>query len=316
MSAIDRDDIELLARHSDWAPGDIHTALRREVYAGEQHWQKLLQYLLLGSGAAFLLSGIVFFFAYNWAELPRLVKVGTVTGLFVLTGLFGIFAPVGRQARNVSLTAAVGLIGIVMAVLGQVYQSGADSYQLFLGWTLLAVPWVAVVYFSPLWLLFVGLLNVTFLTYVAQRGLYEELIVTGLLLFLLNVALWGIHYLLWRGRGSFGWLLKLIALWTAVIATINLSAGALDDKWGQLGLMLLVAGLTYAGWAWLGLRQRSIFYPAVVGSSSLITFVFLFIRLTDGEIGMIFLAGLLALGGMTLLAHHLNQLNRRWHGQQ
>lgn len=316
MDKIERSDIELLARHSDWPASDVRRTLEQEVYAHEGNWQRLLQYLLLGAGAAFLLSGIVFFFAYNWADLPRLVKVGTVIGLFALTGLFGIFAPVGRQARNVSLTAAVVLIGIVMAVLGQVYQSGANSYVLFFSWTLFALPWVAVVYFSPLWLLLVGLINVSFFTYVAQRGLYEDIIYTGLLLFFLNLLCWGILYLIWRRRASFNWLLNVVALWIAVIATVNISAGMFSEVPEQTVIMLLAVVITYGSWYILGMRQRSIFYPAVVGTSSVISLTFVFIRLTSGDIGVVFVAGLLALGGMTVLANYLNKLNKQWRDER
>ena len=34
------------------------------------------------------------------------------------------------------------MIGLSLAVIGQVYQTGADSYLLFLIWTLLILPWL------------------------------------------------------------------------------------------------------------------------------------------------------------------------------
>lgn len=313
----EREAIELLARYSDWAERDIRDGLQREVYAGEAEWRRLLQYLLLGAGAAFMLSGIVFFFAYNWAGLPRQVKIGTVGGTFVLTALLGIFAPLGRQVRNVALTAAVALIGITLAVLGQVYQTGADSYELFLVWTLFALPWVGVVHFAPLWLLWVALINVTFLTYTAQGGLelVANFATVGLQLLALNIGSWVVVWGLWRRRTSFTWLLHALALWIAVIATINISVGSLDDSPVQLLLMVALTVATYGGWVRWGFRQRSIYYLAVVGASSLIAFIFVFLRFSDLFGDGLFLGGLLALGGMTALANYLNRLNKRWHGQ-
>lgn len=34
------------------------------------------------------------------------------------------------------------MVGLSLAVIGQVYQTGADSYLLFLIWTLLLLPWL------------------------------------------------------------------------------------------------------------------------------------------------------------------------------
>ena len=277
-------------------------------------WQRFARYLLLGAGAGFLLSGLVFFFAYNWEGLHRFVKIGTVSAVFAGAGLFGIFAPVGRLARGVAHTAAVGLIGVLFAVLGQVYQTGADSYTLFLSWTVCALPWVALVYFAPLWAGWVMLLNVTFLTYVAQVDApFEHLLINGLLLFTLNLAAWLIVYFLWRHRASFSWLPKLIAVWMAGTATLNLSIGTIDEPALPVVATIVLVGVTYVGWLVLGLRARSIFYPALVGAAALVTFIFLLLRWTQADTGTFLLAGLLALAGMTTLAHFLNRLNQRWH---
>ncbi len=311
MSMASRQDIEVIARHSNWARGDIHATLQREVYAGPTDWLRFSRYFLLGAGAAFLLSGIVFFFAYNWAALHRFVKIGIVLSLLVATGVFGLIAPVRETVRQVALTAVVALIGVLLAVLGQIYQTGANSYDYFVAWTLFAVPWVALVGFAPLWLLFAALLNATFITYSQQIGIDLTYVATSLLLLSLNVVCWTACWLSWRGRESFEWLLQLLALWVAVIATVNVSSGTFDAQPLQLGLTLGLAVLTYGGWVAIAFRQRSIYYLSVVGGSVLITLVFLLLRLSDA-LGIFFLAGILTLAGMTLLANRLNQLNKRW----
>ncbi len=268
MKRATRPDIELLARHSDWRQADIRRALEQEVYAGPADWLRFSRYFLLGAGTAFLLSGTVFFFAYNWAGLHRFLKIGLVLTLLLATGLGGLFAPVRESVRRVALTAAVALIGVLLAVLGQVYQTGANSYDYFLAWTLFALPWVVLLPFAPLWLLFAVLVNATFFTYGQQVGIDLSYVATGLLLFALNLLCWWITWASFRKRAAFQWVLQLLALWAAVIVTVNLSSGTFEAAPGQLALTLGLAALTYAGWGIIAFRERSVFYLAVAGGAS------------------------------------------------
>lgn len=310
---VDREDIALLARHSDWPAADVKATLVREVYADAREWQQFLRYLLLGAGAAFLLSGIVFFFAYNWEALPGPVKIATVGGLFLLSALIGTFAPVGRRVRDVASTAAVALIGVLFAVLGQVYQTGADNYEYFLSWTLFALPWLTVVHFAPLWLIFVALLNTTLFTYANQVGILENYVITGLLIFLLNAGCWGAIRLLWGRRSSFSWLLKVIALWIAAVVTFNLSAGRFGGSTIQMSLTIVLSLALYALWVTLAFRDRVVYYLALVGTSVLITGVYLLLRQVGDLTAIVFLAGLIVLGGMSALATYLNRLSKQWY---
>ena len=303
--------IHLVARHSDWQPQDIRRTLREEVYAGPAAWRQLWRYLLLGAGAAFLLSGVFFFFAYNWAALSGTVKIGTAVGAFVAATAAGLFAPLGLPARRVVLTLAAALIGAVLAVLGQVYQTGANAYDLFLGWALLAAPWALVLAYAPLWLLLVALVNVTFITYTQQLGVELTYLVSGMLLFGFNLLLWLLLWARYRSRPGFDWLLRFVAFYAVIVATVNISAGAYDERPRQLFLTVAFAATVYLGWTLLGLRQRSVFYLALTGGGSLLTLTFLLLRWTEAVNGF-FLAGTILLAGVTLLAQQLNRLNRRW----
>ena len=306
-----REALERLARHSDWRPVDIRRSLTTTVYADRHLWLQFAHYLLLGAGVAFLLSGVVFFFAYNWAALPRLAKLGTAGGVLTVTGLVAILAPLRDGLRRVLLTATVVLIGVLLAVLGQVYQTGADSFQLFLLWSVFALPWVALVAYAPLWLILVVLLNTTLMLYTLQVGVAWELLATGMVVFVFNVILWAVVYLLRSADEGFGWLIKLIALWTATVATINTATGSLGDNLPSLTLVLGLAAGLYAYWVRLGLAQRSIFYLAVVGCSAILTVLFLFLRSVNGAAGL-FILGFALVGAISLLVRYLQSLNRDW----
>jgi len=118
--------------------------------------------LLLVVGAALVLSGVVYFFAFNWAKISPVVKltviqaamVGCILGVYIcsLKQLFG----------QILLLSASVLTGVFMAVFGQIYQTGADAYQLFMMWSILTLGWTIVSNFAPQWLFWLVIAN-TFL---------------------------------------------------------------------------------------------------------------------------------------------------------
>jgi len=114
------------------------------VFAVRNHrfWDGWARRALLALGIGHVLAGIVFFFAYNWADLPSWAKFAIVdTGLVAAiagTFLLGPDRPAGRAC----LIAASVLTGVLLAVIGQVYQTGADAYDLFAAWTVLILPFV------------------------------------------------------------------------------------------------------------------------------------------------------------------------------
>ncbi len=94
--------------------------------------------LAMAFGASQVIAGIVFFFAYNWRELPDIAKIALPQS--VMVGAFLIFALLPRDAivGRIAGIAAMVMIGVSMAVVGQVYQLGADPWRLFAIWAALA----------------------------------------------------------------------------------------------------------------------------------------------------------------------------------
>lgn len=108
------------------------------------------------------------FFAYNWEDLPKFAKLGIVQTLLVASVLLTIFTRWNVLIKQIILTGATFLVGTLFAVFGQIYQTGADAYDLFLGWTLFTILWAVAIRFTPLWLTFIGLLCTTIWLYVLQ----------------------------------------------------------------------------------------------------------------------------------------------------
>lgn len=122
----------------------------------------------IGSGRWFYSGRHYLLFAYNWDELPKFAKLGIVEVLLVASVLLATFTRWNKLVKQILLTGATFLIGTLFAVFGQIYQTGADAYDLFLGWTLFTILWAVAIRFAPLWLTFIGLLCTTIWLYNIQ----------------------------------------------------------------------------------------------------------------------------------------------------
>jgi uncharacterized membrane protein len=126
---------------------------------GARAWQLFLSRALTLLGAAFVLAGVVCFFAYNWDRIGRFGKLGLIEGGIVIATVIG-WRRLPRLSGQIALTAAAVLVGPLLGVYGQTYQTGADPYGLFLTWAVVIVPWVIAARFTALWVIEVVLLDV------------------------------------------------------------------------------------------------------------------------------------------------------------
>jgi uncharacterized membrane protein len=130
-------------------------------------WLQFLTSALLLLGAGLLLSGIVCFFAFNWADLGRFAKFGVLQAAVAICAGLGWWKLANLSGR-VALFAAAVLVGPLLGVYGQTYQTGADPWGLFAFWALLILPWVVVSHFTALWILTIALLDTALVLYWIQ----------------------------------------------------------------------------------------------------------------------------------------------------
>lgn len=125
-------------------------------------WGPWAASVLTAVGAALVLSGVIFFFAFNWAKLTPFMKFGLVEFALAacLTGA-GVLG-LQRAAGRMLLLSAAALVGVFWAVFGQVYQTGADAWTLFLTWSAMTLGFALIGDFAPLWALWLAVAN-TFL---------------------------------------------------------------------------------------------------------------------------------------------------------
>lgn len=114
---------------------------QQALIPGPLQWRTLLERVTVTTGALLFAIGVIFFFAWNWAEMHRFAKFAL--GLGALTGfaLLAVFALPGTVLYRAALLACCLITGAVLALIGQTYQTGADAWQLFAIWALLMLPW-------------------------------------------------------------------------------------------------------------------------------------------------------------------------------
>lgn len=122
-------------------------------------WQRFLDRLLLFMGATMLAASVVFFFAYNWHELGRLAKFALVQAPLVAALVVVWRVGLERIAGQAALLVAALLTGAAFALVGQVYQTGADTFELFSAWAVAILPWTLLGRLAALWLVWLALVN-------------------------------------------------------------------------------------------------------------------------------------------------------------
>lgn len=209
-------------------------------------WFEWTRRMLLFFGSALVLAGIIFFFAYNWSKMERFFKFGLIEAGILACVITSHLRGINKLSGKVLLLSASVLVGVLMAVYGQTYQTGADAFELFVGWAILILGWVLISDFSALWIVWLILLNTGAILYWKQVGhpahsiRYEIVCLSvaflnGIALVLYEVGLkWKFDWL--RGR----WLRSVLLAGSLVALSIP-PIGMIVDPVGKEGITILVA---------------------------------------------------------------------------
>ena len=125
-------------------------------------------------GFLFLVAAFVYFFASNWPELGRLTKVSIAAGFMVF--FYVMSATVFRYhllSRWLFIFGAI-TFGICVALIGQVYNSHADSFLLFFVWLIPTSIFAWLVRDRFLVVFSLGLLQLTFWFYYFPSSYHIE----------------------------------------------------------------------------------------------------------------------------------------------
>lgn len=159
---VGRAEIFLWSRDGYLAPSDLPKAADLAKFRPDAAaWRSFLDVLTLMCGTAFLSLAVIFFFAYNWQTLGRTGRFALVEIPLIAAVLAAWRLGLTRHSGRAALTGAFLLVGALLALVGQTYQTGADPWELFAVWALLTLPWVLIGRFAPLWLLWLALINLS-----------------------------------------------------------------------------------------------------------------------------------------------------------
>lgn len=210
------------------APEKLRTAFESAGVLPDAHaWRRFIDRTLLFMGVVMLASGVIFFFAFNWQDLGRYGKFALVeaaiAGGLLLVWRLGLDTISGKAAvLFVSLTT-----GALLALVGQTYQTGADTYELFTAWAVAILPWALVARFTPLWIVWIGLLNLAVSLYFLTFGfLWGMLFAPEKLLWLL-FGLNTVALAIWEGCAAAGiewlrerWSVRILATASGGLITV------------------------------------------------------------------------------------------------
>ena len=204
-------------------------------------------------GAALLGMGLICWVAANWEDFGRMGRFALLQGVFAAACLGAFAVP---KARVPLLLLALLAIGGLFAYFGQTYQTGADPWQLFALWAVLALPLCFVARSDVLWTPWMLVLSTAATLWMQAQARHSwridsadlGIFVSGWLAVLLACAF--VSPLLARWTGAGNWALRL----GLVLATILITGTAVSalfgneiesPYWAGLGL-LLVAGVLLA----------------------------------------------------------------------
>ena len=235
---------------------------------------------LLLFGTSLAVAGVVFFFAFNWDDLPALAKLGLVQVGFAAALAGATLKELESTTSRILLLVAGVLIGVFFAVFGQIYQTGADAWELFAIWGVLLTPLAVLARTQGGWVLWALVCSVAGGAWIDQMLIVsdsvEEMALHGWMLGIIGIALIVTEYLRRKEHGlveSFPWSRGLLLSVGFGVSTIAVIA---NDSVSDVSILLdipLWLAASFAAVRFYTKTHPDIVGPAVVSISVLVVTV-------------------------------------------
>lgn len=219
-----------------------------------QDWLRFLNQLVIWIGLVTFGLAIIFFVAHNWSQIGKMTKFAIVEVSLVVTIIGYCKAQSQSLLSRACLVLSALLVGALLALFGQTYQTGADTWQLFAMWALIISPWVVISRFIPMWAIWFALINLSlYLYFQVHFGIASLLFWYGdngmWPLFLFNLVSLVVWYkcsasIEWM-RSQ--WLLRALAVMCGTAITYLVMLTILDNEgsWLALGVWTLFLASLY-----------------------------------------------------------------------
>jgi len=274
------------------------------VIPSSNSWYIFIDKLLLWFGGLALAFSLMFFVAYNWTEFGRFAKFALVEGAIV--GSIALYWYLGGEKLSAKVVLMVSsiLLGVLLALVGQTYQTGADTWQLFFYWAVLILPWVLVGRFSAIWMVWIFLVNISIALYIdIFRGLfgfsfYSEYSLLWIF-FIFNTSAWA----LWEFFSTrYEWLKSNWAIrvlgFVSMTAVTSLSLSFLWEEQSGVAILVWFAWLATVYWAYR-VRKVDLFMLSIMAlsfSTVLVSFLINALFQHSFNLGSLLIIGLVIIG--------------------
>ncbi|MGD8841450.1 MAG: DUF2157 domain-containing protein [Gammaproteobacteria bacterium] len=311
-----------------------------ELAPDSDEWLRYISRFMLTIGALLIVAGVAAFFAWNWADLDQLVKFALIqagiAGSALLTWRLGMDSTGGGAA----LFSTAFLVGVLFAVFGQVYQTGADPYGLFVVWAVLILPLAFIGRQAALWILLQTLLNLALIMYWTQvidppNGWWQLSQLLGPLVWLsstlmdstlasLVFALNAIALAAWeyaasrniawmRGR-TYPRVIGFGALINILVPTVVFVIGASFEEINKIGIIspALYVAASVAALYYYRFRRPDLLMLTMLVFGAIMVFTTLVGRHMPMNTGTILIIAILLVAQVAGAAYWLRQVSRQW----
>lgn len=305
-------------------PQDYHQAL--EICAARPstiQWRRFLSALLMWLGVLSVVAAVLFFIAYNWTAMGVFGKFALVESFII--GAVACFIKYGGNhvAGKASIFAASIFIGVLLALCGQTYQTGADPWQLFFVWSLMIIPFAYIARFTLLWLFIIFLSNLTVILYFQVANnmfgfafgvLFGSIVGTFWALFVVNTSalvLWELAVIKCKMTIE-RWPVQLLAIASAAPIGILVFYDIFDE-----GRFHAAATVLWLVWIAVMIRVyrytiRDLFMLTLVCAQVMFVLTILISKYILDDAGSFLFIGLLVIGMGTVSSQWIKKVHKEW----
>lgn len=314
-----------------------------QLAPGRTDWLRYIDYFLTTIGVMLIVSGVAAFFAWNWADLGYMLKFALIQAGIAGTALLAWRLGIDSMGGRAALFSSAFLVGILFAVFGQVYQTGADPYGLFVAWSILILPMAIIGRQAALWILLQTLLILALIMYWTQvidppNGWWQLTQLLGPLVWLSStlmdstlaslvfavnaVALIAWEYAVnrnvtWVQGRTYPRVVGFGAISTVLIPTVAFIIGASFGETIKLGFIspVLYAVASMVALYYYQYRRPDLLMLTMLVFGAILVFTTFFGRHMSMDTGGILTLAILLIGQVAGAAYWLRRVSRRWEMQ-